>query len=190
MGIVIELDHWCEQEDWWDSSLFAKWKKIYIINTNSAVFLDQFVRQINSEISVVYSEVNRRYFLTFQSFCLLWTLAWSSIHSNWFKEYLNLVKLQTAFKSCYTQYHHFENKGVAIENLNNFFWSLFNTNRQDLNHCCDNSTGYIAPGFSPVLAPLLFSPPTPSFPVFFSRPLFSLTDFIDNIQFYILSICW
>ena len=38
-------------------------EKIYIINTNSAVFQDQFVRQINSAISVVYSELNRRYFL-------------------------------------------------------------------------------------------------------------------------------
>ena len=46
-------------------------EKIYIISTNSAVFLDQFVRQINSAISVVYSEWNRRYFLMFQSFCLL-----------------------------------------------------------------------------------------------------------------------
>ena len=61
-------------------------------------------------------------------------------------------------------------------------------NRQDLNHCCDDSAGYIAPGFFPLLSRLLLSPPTPSFPFLFSRPLFSLTDFIDNIQFYILSI--
>lgn len=40
----------------------------YTYTQNSTVFQDQRVRQINSAISVVYSQQDRRYFLNFPEF--------------------------------------------------------------------------------------------------------------------------